>query len=62
MKKDIWIDLDEKQKIRILEQVGNQIGLPAFAVEKDWWVCIILKAVFQSKYAESIIFKKAELL
>ncbi len=53
----MWIDLDEKQKITILEQVGNQIGLPAFAVEKDWWVCIILKAVFQSKYAESIIFK-----
>lgn len=53
----MWIDLDEKRKIAILEQAGNQIGLPAFAVEKDWWVCIILKAVFQSKYAESIIFK-----
>src|SRR5690606_14897270 len=53
----MWIDLDEKRRIAILEQAGNQIGLPAFAVEKDWWVCIILKAVFQSKYAESIIFK-----
>lgn len=53
----MWIDLDEKQKLAVLEQVGNQIGLPAFAVEKDWWVCIILKAVFQSKYADSIIFK-----
>lgn len=53
----MWIDLDERQRIAILEQAGNQIGLPAFAVEKDWWVCIILKAVFQSKYAESIIFK-----
>lgn len=53
----MWIDLGEKRKIAVLEQVGNQIGLPAFAVEKDWWVCIILKAVFQSKYADSIIFK-----
>ena len=26
-------------------------------VEKDWWVCAILKAVFQSRYADSIIFK-----
>lgn len=23
----------------------------------DWWVCIILKAIFQSQYADSIIFK-----
>lgn len=53
----MWIDLDEKRKIAVLEQVGNQIGLPAFAVEKDWWVCVILKAVFQSKYADSLIFK-----
>lgn len=29
----MWIDLDEKRKIAILEQVRNQIGLPAFAVE-----------------------------
>jgi len=53
----MWIDLDEKRKISILEQVGNQIGLPAFAVEKDWWICLILNAVFRSKYAEFIIFK-----
>lgn len=53
----MWVNLDEKRKVDILEHVGNQIGFPAFAVEKDWWVCVILKAVFQSKYAESIIFK-----
>src|SRR5690606_36544648 len=31
--------------------------LPAFVVEKDWWVCVLLKAIFQSHYANSIIFK-----
>src|SRR5690606_25126930 len=36
---------------------GEARGLPAFVVEKDWWVCIILKAIFQSQYADSIIFK-----
>ncbi|MCK0124590.1 nucleotidyl transferase AbiEii/AbiGii toxin family protein [Gelidibacter sp. F2691] len=40
-----------------MEQLGAERGLPAFVIEKDWWVCILLKAVFQSKYADSIIFK-----
>lgn len=25
--------------------------------DKDWWVCVFLKAVFQSKYESSMIFK-----
>lgn len=53
----MWINLTHKQKLQILEQVENSIGLPAFVVEKDWWVCIVLKAVFQTKYTDSIIFK-----
>ena len=53
----MWINLTKEQKIQVLEQTGNIKGLPAFVIEKDWWVCIILKAVFQSKYADSIIFK-----
>ncbi|RZK50099.1 MAG: nucleotidyl transferase AbiEii/AbiGii toxin family protein [Pedobacter sp.] len=53
----MWINLADEQKLQVLEQVENAVGLPAFVVEKDWWVCVILKAVFQSKYADSIIFK-----
>lgn len=53
----MWINLNDKQKLQILEQVENSLGLPAFVIEKDWWVCIVLKAVFQSQYADSIIFK-----
>lgn len=53
----MWINLADEQKLQVLEQVENAIGLPAFVVEKDWWVCVILKAVFQSKYADFIIFK-----
>lgn len=53
----MWIDLTTEQKAQVLEQVGVAKGLPAFVVEKDWWVCILLRAVFQSPYADSIIFK-----
>jgi len=51
----MWIDLTLKQKVLILQQAGEARGLPASVVEKDWWVCIILKAIFQSQYADSII-------
>ena len=27
------------------------------AIEKDWWVTLVLKAVFKSKYAKHILFK-----
>ena len=53
----MWISLEKEQQVQILEQMGITLGLPNFVIEKDWWICIILKAVFQSKYAESIIFK-----
>lgn len=53
----MWINLTNEQKIQVLEQTGIAKGLPAFVIEKDWWVCILLKAIFQSQYADSIIFK-----
>lgn len=54
---NMWIDLSEAQRITTLEQVSLSTGLPNFVVEKDWWVCIVLGAIFQSKYTDSIIFK-----
>lgn len=53
----MWVNEQQEFKLRILDQVTAITGLPAFVVEKDWWVCIVLKAVFQSQYANSIIFK-----
>ena len=53
----MWINLEHNQKLNLLEQLSSSSGLPMLAIEKDWWVCITLKAVFQSKYATSIIFK-----
>lgn len=53
----MWSDLNTKQKQKILQQVSEQTGLPTYVIEKDWWVCMLLRAAFQSKYAESIIFK-----
>ncbi|RKF33304.1 hypothetical protein BCY89_13575 [Sphingobacterium siyangense] len=53
----MWLNLNTKQKNLVLDQLSSMMGLPAFVIEKDWWVCIVLRAVFATKYAASIIFK-----
>ena len=52
-----WLKLSKTRRIEILEQVNNRLGLPIQAIEKDWWVTMVLKAVFSSKFAEHFVFK-----
>lgn len=54
----MWhIQLSKEQRIETLNQLALSTGYAPFAVEKDWWVCMVLRAVFQSKYKDQIIFK-----
>lgn len=53
----MWINLQAAERIEVLNQVSVKTGLPEFVIEKDWWVCIILKAIFQSKFKGAITFK-----
>lgn len=52
-----WLKLSKNRRVEILEQVNNRLGLPIQAVEKDWWVTMLLKAVFSSKFAKYFVFK-----
>jgi len=52
-----WLKLSKKRRIEILEQVNNRLGLPVQAIEKDWWVTMVLKAVFSSRFSEHFVFK-----
>jgi len=52
-----FINLTNEQKTRIYTQTGVRSGLPAFAVEKDWWVAEILRIVFSLPYSEAFVFK-----
>jgi predicted nucleotidyltransferase component of viral defense system len=54
---NMWLNLNEEQRLNVLEQTSIQLGLQNYAVEKDEWVSLVLKAVFQSKFAPYIIFK-----
>ena len=52
-----WLKIPEERRIAILNQASNISGLPAIAIEKDWWVTLALKASFELKYSPSIVFK-----
>ncbi len=52
-----WLQLSIERRIEILNQTSNITGLPAIAIEKDWWVTLALKASFSFEYSPNIVFK-----
>lgn len=52
-----WLSLEKERRITILENISNQTGLSTTAIEKDWWVTMVLKALYSSSFAEHISFK-----
>jgi len=57
MKNIKFISIPKREKENIFRQISIKTGLPAFAVEKDWWVMQILPAVFQLEIAPYLVFK-----
>lgn len=52
-----WLNLSDEQKRTSLEQAAVRSGISAKAIEKDWWVTLMLKALFEIPYAPFFIFK-----
>lgn len=54
-----WLKLTEEQrKAAISEaQINSGVIESVKAIEKDWWVTLVLKALFQSAYASHLVFK-----
>lgn len=52
-----WLKIPAEKRIEILNQASNSTGLPAIAIEKDWWVTLALKASFALDYSQHIVFK-----
>lgn len=44
-------------KAVIYRQITNTIGMPAHAVEKDWWVVQVLSAIFEMRSGQHLVFK-----
>ncbi len=52
-----FIHIPKREKENIFRQISTETGLPAFAVEKDWWVVQTLAAVYQLEIAPHVVFK-----
>ena len=52
-----WLALTADQRKTIIISTAARSGFPEKAVEKDWWVTQVLKALFQTTYANNLLFK-----
>ena len=52
-----WLNLEKERRRQILNQTSIKTGIRAHAVEKDWWVTLTLKAVFDTQWAPQLVFK-----
>ena len=57
MPKIKFIDIPRGEKKNIFQQVSANTGIPAFAVEKDWWVVQTLAIIFEMDVAKHMVFK-----
>ena len=52
-----WFSLSEERRKEIFNQTSQRAGLPASSIEKDWWVTMMLKTVFELDLSEHLVFK-----
>jgi hypothetical protein len=52
-----WFKLTSETKLNIFTETGRKLGLPAVAIEKDWWVVHTLSLVFTLDCSKSLVFK-----
>jgi len=52
-----FLKLSEQEKLEIFKQIRNKINLNEVAIEKDWWVTAVLRALFTLPYAKHLSFK-----
>ena len=52
-----WIRLTKEEQLTILANVAEYKGIVENAVEKDYWVSMVLRAIFSLPYATAFVFK-----
>jgi hypothetical protein len=52
-----WLKLTNEQRRETLSQAQARSGIIVKSLEKDWWVTLTLKALFQSAYGQHMVFK-----
>ncbi len=57
MTKINFATLPKKDRIEVFNQTSIKTGIPAYAVEKDWWVHFVLKILFDMEIGNHLVFK-----
>ncbi|MDF7819278.1 nucleotidyl transferase AbiEii/AbiGii toxin family protein [Runella sp. MFBS21] len=57
MAKNDFYTISAAEKEAVFQAISTQTGMPAFAVEKDWWVTQTLAIIFQTEIASHLVFK-----
>jgi hypothetical protein len=52
-----WMELSDEAKLELFIQTSDITGLPAGAIEKDWWVTHALSIIFSMSCAHALVFK-----
>ncbi len=52
-----WTDNSKLERMAMLQQTREKFGININAIEKDWWVSVILKALFSCECREHLSFK-----
>jgi len=52
-----WLNLTDTQRRASLNQAAIRSGMVPIAIEKDWWVTLVLKALFTTPNESHFIFK-----
>ena len=54
---ELWQNLPVSEKIASVQEVAIRRGIDERAVEKDWWVTAVLKALYNTECADWLLFK-----
>jgi len=52
-----FIDLQEVEQIKYIDGLTLEYNLSTVAIEKDWWISTVLRALFALPYSENLSFK-----
>ena len=52
-----WQQYSEQERLQLLDITAAQKGLPRIAIEKDWWVTMVLKALSATQFSYLMSFK-----
>ncbi len=54
---DKWFQVSDERKVQVYSTISDDIKLPAYAIEKDWWVVQTLAIIFEMEIGKYLVFK-----